>query len=157
MKRSRGLTTVTKFARYSDLRLSVLFNFRHFSCLQNQMHYIRLGHLDSLHSVYTSLLKIDDETSISTYVNHAPIRYWNKPVLSNDGMISHTMKQWDSLMGFELTPCIPRIRCSNQATSHTLHLTDSLPIYKTKNEMCMYCGNVFVLSGNTYLVKDFHL
>jgi len=33
MKRSRGLTTVTKFARYSDLRLSVLFNVRHFSCL----------------------------------------------------------------------------------------------------------------------------
>ena len=34
------------------------------------------------------------------YVNHA----WNQPVQSNEGKVSCSRKQWEPLMGLELTP-----------------------------------------------------
>ena len=37
------------------------------------------------------------------YVNHARIRSWNEPVLSNEGKVSCSRKQQKPLMGLELT------------------------------------------------------
>ena len=35
--------------------------------------------------------------------NHAPIHSWNQPVLSNEDRVSCFRKQWEHLMGLELT------------------------------------------------------
>ena len=40
---------------------------------------------------------------IFAYVNHAQIRSWNQPVLSNESKVSCSMKQRGPLMGIELT------------------------------------------------------
>ena len=37
------------------------------------------------------------------YVNQTRISSWNQPVLSNEGKVSFTKKQWDLLLGLELT------------------------------------------------------
>jgi len=37
------------------------------------------------------------------YVNHARIRSWNQPVLSNEGKVSCSRKQRGPLLGLELT------------------------------------------------------
>jgi len=47
---------------------------------------------------------------IFAYVNHARIRSWNQPVLSNEGKVSCSTKQRQPLMGLELkTDKHPRI------------------------------------------------
>ena len=40
--------------------------------------------------------------AIFAYVNHAPMRSWNQPVLRNDGKVSCSRKQRVPLMGLEL-------------------------------------------------------
>ena len=37
------------------------------------------------------------------YVNHAPIRSWNQPVLSNEGKVSYSRKEQGPLLGLKLT------------------------------------------------------
>jgi len=46
------------------------------------------------------------EHAIFAYVNDAQVRFWNQPVLCNEGEVSCTRKQRRPLMGFELTTCI---------------------------------------------------
>ena len=41
--------------------------------------------------------------AIFAYVNHARIRSWNQPVLSNEGKVSCSSKQRGPLLGLELT------------------------------------------------------
>jgi len=41
--------------------------------------------------------------TLFAYVNHAGIRSWNQPVLSNQSKVSCSRKQRGSLMGLELT------------------------------------------------------
>jgi len=38
-----------------------------------------------------------------TFVNHARIRSWNQPVLSNKDKVNCSWKQWEHLIGLELT------------------------------------------------------
>ena len=54
--------------------------------------------------VYTNSVKFDCETIMFyAYVNHARVRSGNQPVLSNEGKVSCSRKQWGDLMGLELT------------------------------------------------------
>jgi len=41
--------------------------------------------------------------AIFAYVNHAPIRSWNQPVLSNEGKVPCSRKEREPLMEFKLT------------------------------------------------------
>ena len=41
--------------------------------------------------------------TLFAYENHAQILSWNQPVLSNEGKVSSSRKQWEPLMGLELT------------------------------------------------------
>jgi len=40
--------------------------------------------------------------AILAYVNHARIHSWNQPVLSNEGNVSCSRKQWECLIWHEL-------------------------------------------------------
>jgi len=46
-----------------------------------------------------------------THVNHAQIRSWNQPLLINEGKVSCSRKQWEPLMGLDLTIDRLGVRC----------------------------------------------
>ena len=52
---------------------------------------------------YANLIKSIAKPAVLAYVNHARIRSWNQPVLSNESKVSCSRKQREPLMGFELT------------------------------------------------------
>ena len=41
--------------------------------------------------------------ALLAYVNHVWIHSWNQPVLSNEGEVSSSRKQWEPLMGLKFT------------------------------------------------------
>ena len=55
---------------------------------------------------------------MSAYVNHAQIRSWNQPVLSNEGKVSCSGKQRGPLLGLELMT--DRHRPTTSQTSYPL-------------------------------------
>ena len=69
--------------------------------------------------------------TLFAYVNHARIRSWNQPILSNEGNVSCSRKQREPLMGLELmTDKQPQIkRCPlHHSAAHLFILTFNVTI-----------------------------
>ena len=53
--------------------------------------------------VYTNQFSSIVKQAMFAYGNHAQIRSWNQPLLSNEGKVSCSRKQPEPLMGLKLT------------------------------------------------------
>ena len=60
--------------------------------------------------------------AIFLYINHAQIGFLNQPVLSNEGKASCYKKQWEPMVGFELTTDRLQIRHATHCTAPPLKL-----------------------------------
>ena len=94
---------------------------------------------------------------MSAYVNHAQIRSWNQPVLSNEGKVSCSRKQRGPLIGLELTT--DRYPLITSQTRYPLrHIASSLLVLVFASSV--YCKYVSLYNYTTililYILHDVH-
>ena len=77
------------------------------------------------------LVQLWDQASFA-YFNHARIRSWNQPVLSNEGTVSCSQKHREPLMGLELTTV--RLPSTTRQTRYQLHHAASV-VHKLRNSV----------------------
>ena len=77
--------------------------------------------------------------TLFAYVNHAWIRSWNQPVLSNEGKVSCSRKQQEPLLGLDLTTD-RHPSTLIQTGSYYLHWT-----LKQKRTLFQYCTFISIL------------
>ena len=88
--------------------------------------------------VYTNLFQFDCETSnCFAYVNHARIRSWNQPVLSNQSKVSCSRKLRGPLMGLVLTT--DRYPPITSQTRYQLRQCALTVVIHVIARICIYC------------------